>query len=144
MSYRDKEVARIGQVPVVHHDHAEKLNARTFKCLLIWWLRSTRSVTILRLLTGTGRFFSSAGMDFDNEPKLAYEAFPSDGDAVRTFRAGLPGRDPDDMRTYLLSPTVETLNTCLVWTKIRATVHFDTRRMRSLGPALGAIPLPLG
>lgn len=104
MSYRDIEIERIGQVLVVRHNRAEKLNARTSQMYVELMAAlneaSNDPEVVAVLLTGKGRFFS-AGMDFNDDANFAYELLPSDGEAVRIIKASLPRRDPDDVRTWL-------------------------------------------
>lgn len=103
MTYRDIEVEQIDEILVVRHNRPDKLNARTSQMYieLMAVLRDAREdpAVAVVLLTGKGRLFC-AGMDFKNEPKLAYEPLPTDGDTVRAIKENLPSRDPDDVRTW--------------------------------------------
>ena len=103
MTFRDIEVELVDQVLVVRQNRPDQLNARTsqmyIELMSVLGEANEDPRVAAVLLTGQGRFFCS-GMDFKNDPKLAYQFLPADNDSVRSIKARFPQRDPDDVTTW--------------------------------------------
>jgi peroxisomal 3,2-trans-enoyl-CoA isomerase len=129
MTYQCIETELRDGVLLLRHDREEKLNARCTQMYMEIMAAledaSANDAVIAVLLTGKGRFFS-AGMDFNDEPHLAFEVLPTDSPSVRRIKTALPERDPADVRTW---PAVKF---------IEAFIHFDKPLIGAVnGPAIG-------
>lgn len=114
---------------MIRHDRAKKLNARTSQMYVeitaaLHHASEDESVVAV-LLSAKGDYFS-AGMDFKNEPHLAYEVLPEDSAGVREIKTGLPQRNPADVKTW---PPVKF---------IEAFIKFEKPLFAAVnGPAIG-------
>ena len=128
-TYRHIETELRDGVLILRHAREDKLNARCTQMYMEIMAAlndaSQDDAVVAVLLTAKGNYFS-AGMDFQDEPRLAYEVLDSDGPGVAGVKAGLPVRDPDDVRTW---PAVKF---------IEAFIDFDKLLIGAAnGPAIG-------
>lgn len=90
-------------VLVLRHDREDQLNARNTQMymeIMATLAEASKDDAVAAvMLTGKGRMFS-AGMDFKNDPSLAYTVLDTDSAAVRAIKRGLPERDEDDVGTW--------------------------------------------
>jgi enoyl-CoA hydratase/carnithine racemase len=129
VSYQTIECELKDGLYVIRQNRSDKLNARNSQMYVEIMAAladaSAREDTAAVLLTAKGRFFS-AGMDFDNDPKLAYETLPTDGAGVRDIKSALPEQDPTDLGTWLAVRFIE------------AFINFDKLLVGAAnGPAIG-------
>lgn len=129
MSYQTIECELAGGILILRHAREDKLNARNsqmyVEIMAALQEASEDDQVVLVVLTGKGRFFS-AGMDFKNEARLAYDILPTDSSRVRAIKESFPQRDPDDVRTW---PAVRF---------IEAFINFDKPIVGAVnGPAIG-------
>ncbi|MGB2395264.1 MAG: enoyl-CoA hydratase/isomerase family protein [Pseudomonadales bacterium] len=89
---------------ILRQNRPEKLNARNaqmyVEIMSALSLAAEDPEVAVVVLTAVGRFFS-AGMDFDNDPRLAYSVLPEDSIRTAQIKRSLPKRDENDVRTWL-------------------------------------------
>jgi len=129
VNYQTIECELSQGILVLRHAREDKLNARNsqmyVEIMAALQQASEDDQVMVVVLTGKGRFFS-AGMDFKNEPRLAYDVLPTDSPRVQEIKRGLPRRDPDDVRTW---PPVKF---------IESFINFDKPIIGAVnGPAIG-------
>lgn len=129
MGYTAIESELVDGILILRHARADKLNARNAQMYVeIMAALEEASLNVdvhLVMLTAKGRYFS-AGMDFNNEPRLAYDVLPTDSPAVAAIKQGFPQRDPEDVRTW---PAVKF---------IESFINFDKPLIGAVnGPAIG-------
>lgn len=129
MAYQTIECELNNGILVLRHDREDTLNARNSQMYVeIMAALKTASLdddVVGVLLTGKGRFFC-AGMDFNNQAKLAYEVQPTDSSTVHDVKINLPRRDEDDVATWLPVKFIESF------------ISFDKLLIGAVnGPAIG-------
>ncbi len=129
MPYQHIETELLSGILVLRQNRPEKLNARCSQMYVEIMAAlndaSADSNVVAVLLTSKGKFFS-AGMDFQNDAKLAYTALPDDDAAVIAVKTSLPKQDSTDVRTW---PAVKF---------IEAFIDFDKPLFGAVnGPAIG-------
>ena len=91
MGYTAIESELVDGILILRHARADKLNARNAQMYVeIMAALEEASLNVdvhLVMLTAKGRYFS-AGMDFNNEPRLAYDVLPTDSPAVAAIKQG--------------------------------------------------------
>lgn len=113
----------------LRQNRPDKLNARNsqmyVEIMAAFRAASANDDVAALMLTSTGGFFS-AGMDFGNDPQLAYEIQDWDHPNTVAIKASLPKRDPQDVSTWLPVKFIESF------------IHFDKPLIAAVnGPAIG-------
>jgi enoyl-CoA hydratase/carnithine racemase len=129
MKYQCIETDLRDGILILRHAREEKLNARSAQMyteiMAVLAGASINDDVVAVMLTAKGKFFS-AGMDFQDNPKLAYEILESDGPDVVAVKKSLPNRDADDVRTWLAVRFIESF------------INFDKPLIGAVnGPAIG-------
>jgi enoyl-CoA hydratase/carnithine racemase len=129
LSYQCIETERRDGILILRHAREQKLNARCtqmyMEIMAVLADASADDTVIAVMLTAKGKYFS-AGMDFQDNPKLAYEILESDGASVASIKSNLPPRNADDVRTW---PAVKF---------IESFINFDKPLIGAVnGPAIG-------
>ncbi len=110
MKYQFIETEIRDGVFLLRQAREDKLNARCAQMYVeimaaLEQASADETVSVV-LLTAKGKYFS-AGMDFKDNPRLAYEVLPSDCAGVAKVKAALPKRDAQDVRTWLAVKFIE-------------------------------------
>ena len=129
MNYQTIETEKRDGVLVLRHNRPEKLNARNaqmyVEIMAALSIASEDDEVVAVVLTAVGKFFS-AGMDFENEPRLAYEVQADDTVRTAEIKRALPKRDEEDVGTWLPVLFIESF------------IRFDKPLIGAVnGPAIG-------
>jgi peroxisomal 3,2-trans-enoyl-CoA isomerase len=129
MSYQTIETELIDGILILRHNRETNLNARNSQMYVeimaaLQHASADEEIQAV-VLTARGRYFC-AGMDFNNDPTLAYTPLPEDDETVRAIKIGFPEADRDDVTTW---PAVKF---------IEAFINFDKLLIGAVnGPAIG-------
>lgn len=129
MTYQTIEVERRDGVLILRQNRPDKLNCRNsqmyVEIMAALDLASHDDNVAVVVLTGTGNFFC-AGMDFANDPEVAYTAQAWDDETTVRIKQALPKRQSDDVTTWLPVKFIETF------------IEFDKPLIGAVnGPAIG-------
>ncbi|NKB99293.1 MAG: hypothetical protein GKR90_12480 [Pseudomonadales bacterium] len=128
-NYQTLEVEQHGELLVIKQNRPDKLNCRNsqmyVELMAALATASSDASVALVVLTGVGKFFS-AGMDFANDPAIAYTVQSWDDATTVRIKENLPERQPDDVTTWLPVKFIE------------AFINFDKPLVGAVnGPAIG-------
>ena len=129
MTYQTIAVERRDGVLILRQNRPDKLNCRNsqmyVEIMAALDLASHDDNVAAVVLTGTGKFFC-AGMDFANDPEVAYTAQAWDDETTVRIKQALPERQSDDVTTWLPVKFIETF------------IEFDKPLIGAVnGPAIG-------
>ena len=129
MTYQTIETEKRNGILILRQNRPEKLNARNsqmyVEIMAVLSAASNDDEVVAVLLTSVGKFFS-AGMDFENDPALAYQVQPGDSSLTAKIKRSLPKRVEDDVATWLPVLFIESF------------IRFDKPLIGAVnGPAIG-------
>ncbi|MBT3427078.1 MAG: enoyl-CoA hydratase/isomerase family protein [Gammaproteobacteria bacterium] len=129
MNYQTIETEKRNGILILRHNRPEKLNARNsqmyVEIMAALSIASEDDEVVAVVLTAVGKFFS-AGMDFENEPRRAYEVQAGDSARTAEIKRALPKRIEGDVGTWLPVLFIESF------------IRFDKPLIGAVnGPAIG-------